>query len=113
MSRYNDMSREDRQREERREYDNDVFYDVWRSGRDTDRISDDRVADHYWNGDQASEAAAHEIRLQRQSEERRMEERQMEEELMRQQQEEYEQAQQTDIPSNTVDQQIGAPTKIT
>lgn len=90
MSRYNDMSDSDRRREERHEYERQVVYDVWRSGRDPDRVNPDRVSDHYYRGDSAESAANHEIRLQRQAEERRMEEqmdyeRQLQEEYERQQ----------------------------
>jgi len=83
MSRWSDTSDEDRRREERREYERDVFYDVWRSGRDTDRIDDARVADHYYRGDSAESAAAHEIRIQRQAEEARQEARDYEAEQER------------------------------
>lgn len=67
MSRWGESyeERRDREREERRRYENDVFYDVWRSGRDPDRIDDDRVDDARWNGLSADEAAEAEIRAQR------------------------------------------------
>lgn len=64
---------------DRREYDGDVFYEVWASGRDPDRINYDRVGDHYYGGDSSDEAAEDEIRHMRQAEERRREEREAEE----------------------------------
>lgn len=55
-------------REERRNYENDVFYEVWRSGGDPDRIDfDGRVEDHFYNGDYPEDAAAHELRCQQPS----------------------------------------------
>ena len=72
--------RQAQRREEERQYRSDVTYDVWRSGRNPDRVDDDRVQDHFDHGDSADQAAAHECRLQRQAEERRREEREQEEE---------------------------------
>jgi hypothetical protein len=56
--------RREREREERHRYESDVFYEVWRSGRDPDRIDFDRVDDHRWDGLSADDSAAIEIRLQ-------------------------------------------------
>lgn len=56
--------RREREREERREFENDVFYEVWRSGRDPDRIDYDRVEDARLHGASADEAAKTEIRAQ-------------------------------------------------
>jgi hypothetical protein len=74
---------------ERSEYDGDVVYEVWRSGRNVDVINYDRVSDHFYGGDSADIAASHEIRAQRQAEERRRDERmemeQAEEEYYRRQ----------------------------
>lgn len=56
--------RREREREERREYENDVFYEVWRSGRDPDRIDYDRVDDNRLAGMDADDAASVEIRAQ-------------------------------------------------
>jgi len=66
MSRWNESyeDRRAREREERREYEADVFYEVWRSGRDPDRIDFDRVDDNRWDGMYAEDAAAVEIRAQ-------------------------------------------------
>jgi hypothetical protein len=74
----------ERKREEERKYRADVTYEVWRSGRNPDRVDYDRVSEHMWQGDSASQAASHEIRFQRQAEERKREERALEEEQMRQ-----------------------------
>lgn len=52
-------------------YESDVVYEVWRSGRNSDRVNYDRVCDHYYSGDDYSIAAAHEIRIQRQAQEQR------------------------------------------
>lgn len=51
-------------REERREYENNVFYEVWRSGGDPDRINYDRVEEHFYNGDYCESAARHEMKMQ-------------------------------------------------
>lgn len=66
MSRWDESyeDRREREREERREFENDVFYEVWRSGRDPDRIDYDRVDDARWDGASVDEAADAEIRAQ-------------------------------------------------
>ena len=86
MSIYSDdyETRREQRREEERQYRADVTYDVWRSGRNPDRVDYERVQDHFYRGDGADEAAAHECRLQRQAEDRRREEREQEDEQMRQ-----------------------------
>lgn len=53
------------EREERREYENDVFYEVWRSGGNPDRIDYDRVDDYRYDGIEADEAASRELRRMR------------------------------------------------
>ena len=50
---------------DRREYEGDVFYDVWRSGGNPDRIDYDRVEDSRWEGLYPEEAAYRELRSQR------------------------------------------------
>lgn len=63
MSRWDD---DYKQRErEREEYRADVFYDVWRSGGNPDRIDYDRVSDRFYDGYQAEECARAELRAQR------------------------------------------------
>lgn len=57
--------RRSRERKERREYENDVLYEVWRSSGDVDRIDFDRVDDDRWDGLDATEAAAAELKRQR------------------------------------------------
>lgn len=61
------MSRwgEDDRDRERRDYDGDVTYDVWRSGGNPDYIDRDRVRDHFYNGYSAEEAANAELRAMR------------------------------------------------
>lgn len=90
------MKSREQERDERRRYEGDVAYEVWRSGRDADRISHDRMESHYYAGDSAQAAANHEIRLQRQQEEARQQERWEDEEQGRQyyEQQQDEQAQQ-------------------
>ncbi len=61
------MGREER-RQERRDYEADVYFDVWRSGRDPEAIDFERVDDARYEGLYPDEAAAIEIKLQRQSE---------------------------------------------
>ena len=63
MSDYDD--RREQRREEQRRYESDVFYEVWRSGGNTDRINPDRVQDRYWNGQDAESAARQELNAQR------------------------------------------------
>ena len=48
-------------REERRTYEGDVVYEVWRSGGNVDHINDDRVSESYWDGLSAEQAAYREI----------------------------------------------------
>ena len=55
----------EKRREEQRRYKNDVFYDVWRSGGNPDRIDPDRVNQHYWDGMDSESAAMQELRSQR------------------------------------------------
>lgn len=57
--------RRERRREEERRYELDVFYEVWRSGGNPDRIDDDRVRSQYENGVDAEGAAQRELRAQR------------------------------------------------
>jgi hypothetical protein len=52
-------------RDESREYENDVFYEVWRRGGDTDCINPDRVSDYYWNDVSTSAAASRELERMR------------------------------------------------
>lgn len=67
--------------DERRKYENDVYYEVWRSGRDPDRIDFDRVDTMWYDGLDADGAAASECRRMRQADERRYaEEQQFEQE---------------------------------
>ena len=56
-----------KRREEERQYHNDVWYEVWRSGGNPDAISPERVQDAFYNGAYSQDAAAREIRSQRQS----------------------------------------------
>ena len=52
-------------REERREYEADVAYEVWRNGGDMDRINVDRIEDHFYNRDSCESATRDELRHQR------------------------------------------------
>lgn len=58
------MGRRD-DRDERREYEGDVFYEVWRSGGNVDRVDMDRVEDYRYDGLSAEAAAEREIRRMR------------------------------------------------
>lgn len=55
----------ERQRDEERRYENDVFYDVWRSGGNPDRIDHDRVSDSRFDGLSSEDAARRELKSQR------------------------------------------------
>ena len=59
-------SDEDRnvRREEQRQYENDVFYEVWRGGGDPDRIDYDRVSENYQNGNSPEDTARVELKRQ-------------------------------------------------
>ena len=59
------MKSYEERREERRQYENDVFYEVWRSGGNPDGIDYDRVRDHYYDGYSSEESAGYELRSQR------------------------------------------------
>jgi hypothetical protein len=59
------MKSYEERREEQRRYESDVFYEVWRSGGNTDRIDPDRVQDRYYNGQDAESAASAELWAQR------------------------------------------------
>lgn len=61
----------DKKRDERREYEADVFYEVWRSGGNPDAINYDRVDDARWDGIDAEGAARTELRKQREAREER------------------------------------------
>jgi hypothetical protein len=50
---------------DRRKYEADVYYEVWRSGGDPDRIDSDRVEDAFHEGRYCDEAAERELRHQR------------------------------------------------
>lgn len=73
------MKSRDEQREEQRRYDEDVFYDVWRSGGNPDRIDAERVMDHYYDGHSHEEAARAELRRQRSGQGEQFDECEMEE----------------------------------
>ena len=51
-------------REERRAYEADVEYKVWRSGGNPDNVNYDRIEEHFYNGDYSESAAAHEMKMQ-------------------------------------------------
>jgi len=53
-----DRDEMDRRREEERCYENDVFYDVWRSGGNPDAVDYDRARDAYYDGMRAEDHAA-------------------------------------------------------
>ena len=66
MSRFGQSyeDRREREREERRDFEGDVTYEVWRSGGNVDRIDRDRVEDHYHQGMDSHQAASMEVRAQ-------------------------------------------------
>ncbi len=69
---------------ERADYHGDVIYEVWRSGGNPDRVSDDCIADCY-DGGREAEACAHD-ELHRQQQARQQQQ------MIQQQQEEEEEA---------------------
>jgi hypothetical protein len=52
-------------RKTRREYEGDVFYEVWRAGGNPDAINFDRVEDRRWDEWEPEETAADELRRHR------------------------------------------------
>lgn len=79
-------------RPDRREYEADVYYDVWMRGGDPDRIDWDRVDDARWGGAYSDDAGQSEYDYQMQAAaRRRAQEREEEEyyEAMRAEEEEY------------------------
>lgn len=71
------MSYESR-RDERREWDSNVYYEVWRSGGNPDNINPDRMDDRFYNSQTAEEAASGEMRRERQARRNRREAEEME-----------------------------------
>lgn len=55
----------ERPRDREELYRGDVTYEVYRRGGDYDRINDERVLDHFRNGDQYEVAANDELRRQK------------------------------------------------
>jgi hypothetical protein len=70
------MRSREEEREERRRYEGDVAYEVWRSGGNSDRINGDRVVDAYYDGYSADTAASRELAAQRPRQEEQYEEQQ-------------------------------------
>jgi hypothetical protein len=52
-------------RDDRREYEGDVSYEVWRRGGNTDRINYDRVSDAYYEGISSEFCASRELERMR------------------------------------------------
>ena len=52
-------------REERRKYENDVFYEVWCRNGNPDRINPDRVENYFYDGISAEDAARQELQRMR------------------------------------------------
>lgn len=73
---------------DRYQYGLDVGYEVWRSGGNPDRVSYDRVDNHYYNGVSAESAAYAEMRHWREQREAREMQEAYEEDQMRQHYEE-------------------------
>ena len=57
-------TREERD-QERRRYEGDVMYEVWRREGNPDRVDYDRVQDAYYDGLTSDEAASREMKRQR------------------------------------------------
>lgn len=58
------MKSHEERREERRQFENDVFYEVWRAGGNPDAIDYERVDDRYYDGQDVQIAAEAELRAQ-------------------------------------------------
>ena len=55
-----------KERDKQREYENEVFYQVWSAGGNLDRIDDDRVLDNFHDGEDEGYAAQIELISQKQ-----------------------------------------------
>lgn len=56
------MKTREEQREERRRYEADVDYEVWRMGGNMDQVNRERVEEHYYAGYSIDDAARAEMR---------------------------------------------------
>ena len=59
------MRSREEEREERRRFEGDVFYEVWRRGGDTDRINYDQLDDCYYDHHEPEVCASRIIQAQR------------------------------------------------
>lgn len=59
------MRTREQRREEERQYEGDVAYDVWKNGGDPDRVSHDRIQEHFYLGDESESATRDELRHQK------------------------------------------------
>jgi len=59
------MKSYEERREERREYEADVAYEVWRHGGNPDNVDIDRIEDNYYQGIDTDHAANIELNRQR------------------------------------------------
>lgn len=59
------MRTPEEQREERRQYERDVEYEVWRAGGNMDHVNRGRVEDAYYNGQSIKSQVARELSAQR------------------------------------------------
>lgn len=59
------MRTREEKREERRQYHNDVEYEVWRRGGNPGMVDYDRVEDRYYDGHEADATARRELERQR------------------------------------------------
>ena len=80
--------RQDRRRQERREYEADAYYEAWRSGVDTDRVTYERMEDAYYDG-LPPESVANQIRREDRLRQEMHEQQEMMEAEYHQQQEEH------------------------
>lgn len=64
----------EKERERQRQYEGDVFYEVWRLGGRTDLINDERVTRSFDDGFTPDDAARQELKHQRLARQRRLEE---------------------------------------
>jgi hypothetical protein len=59
------MKTREEQREERRQFEADVYYEVWRSGGNPDRIDPDRLSDCYYDHHDVNDCASRILKSQR------------------------------------------------
>lgn len=81
------MKSYEERRDEKRKYEADIAYDIWRRGGNPDYVHPDRIDNYWYQGVDEESAVNWELRRQREARERREQEEQLPEEKPIQEQE--------------------------